>query len=154
MFYVRMCDHARCTQGVVAKGSRQLEALGRVRVVTLDKSGTLTEGRFAVAHAEVFHMHSTPTHTAQAASSMPVAGADQLMSDSHLTAASGYGSGQQLGVDLLAAGDGMQQQLLQTAPRMPLPRMLSLVAAVEAGSAHPVAGALVAHAAAQAGYEM
>lgn len=84
-------------QGVVVKGSLHLETLGHVTCITFDKSGTLTQGQFAVVNAE-------------------------LASGSQQTAA------------------------------MPLHRMLSLAAAVEAHSTHPLAPAIIGYAAAQHGY--
>lgn len=44
-----VCGLARAAQqGILIRGSRHLEALAAVRAVTLDKSGTLTEGAFSV----------------------------------------------------------------------------------------------------------
>merc|ERR1719272_601910 len=81
---------AAATHNILIRGGEHLETLGRIRAIGLDKTGTLTEGRFAVR--------------------------------------------QVLGP---FEGRGMPQKMEQ---------LLSLMAAVEQKSTHPVAAALVAHA--------
>jgi Cd2+/Zn2+-exporting ATPase len=78
------------THNILIRGGEHLETLGRIRAIGLDKTGTLTEGRFAVRKV--------------------------------------------LGP---FAGQGVPQNMQQ---------LLSLMAAVEQKSTHPVAAALVAHA--------
>lgn len=43
---------AAAQRGIVIKGGSKLEALGNVRTVLLDKTGTITKGRFALSHLE------------------------------------------------------------------------------------------------------
>ncbi len=62
-------------QGVLFKGSLYLESLGRAKVVTFDKSGTLTMG-----HAQVVHASAAPSFdTSSSAAAAPAAqgGADK-----------------------------------------------------------------------------
>jgi Cd2+/Zn2+-exporting ATPase len=44
---------ATAQRGIIVKGGASLEALGNVKTVLLDKTGTLTQGKFAVSHLEV-----------------------------------------------------------------------------------------------------
>jgi Zn2+/Cd2+-exporting ATPase len=44
---------ATAQRGIVCKGGASLEALGSVKTVVLDKTGTITEGKFAVTAMEV-----------------------------------------------------------------------------------------------------
>ncbi|GAX29128.1 hypothetical protein FisN_7Hh274 [Fistulifera solaris] len=48
---------AAAQRGIVVKGGASLEALGKVKKVVLDKTGTLTEGKFMVLHLD--HINDT-----------------------------------------------------------------------------------------------
>jgi len=48
--------------GILIKGGRYLEALGRVAAVALDKTGTLTEGVFTVAEYKIFNNRAIDEH--------------------------------------------------------------------------------------------
>jgi len=43
---------ATAKRGIIIKGGRHLECLGHVKTVVLDKTGTLTTGRFSLSHLE------------------------------------------------------------------------------------------------------
>lgn len=43
---------ATAQRGIVVKGGASLEALGNVRIVLLDKTGTITEGKFKIKQLE------------------------------------------------------------------------------------------------------
>jgi len=44
---------AAAQRGIIIKGGSKLEALGNVKTVLLDKTGTITKGRFALSHLDV-----------------------------------------------------------------------------------------------------
>lgn len=44
---------AAAQRGIIIKGGSKLEALGNVKTVLLDKTGTITTGRFALSHLDV-----------------------------------------------------------------------------------------------------
>ena len=48
--YLCLCIGCCCAQGHPYKRRRTFERLGQVRTIAIDKTGTLTEGRFRVAH--------------------------------------------------------------------------------------------------------
>ena len=50
---------ATAQRGIVVKGGASLEALGSVRTVLLDKTGTLTEGKFHVTHLDLVGTQKT-----------------------------------------------------------------------------------------------
>ena len=43
---------ASAQRGIIIKGGEKLEALGHVKTVLLDKTGTITTGRFALRHLD------------------------------------------------------------------------------------------------------
>lgn len=44
---------AAAQRGIIIKGGSKLEALGNVKTVLFDKTGTITTGRFALSHLDV-----------------------------------------------------------------------------------------------------
>lgn len=44
---------AAAQRGIIIKGGSKMEALGNVKTVLFDKTGTITTGRFALSHLDV-----------------------------------------------------------------------------------------------------
>ena len=44
---------AAAQRGIIIKGGSKLEALGNVKTVLLDKTGTITTGRFSLSHLDL-----------------------------------------------------------------------------------------------------
>jgi Cd2+/Zn2+-exporting ATPase len=78
-------------QGVLIKGGRPLEALGRISAIAFDKTGTLTEGRPTLTHAIPFGT-ITKTHL------LKIAVAVEALSDHPLAAAIVEGGKKELGI--------------------------------------------------------
>lgn len=78
-------------QGVLIKGGRPLEALGRISAIAFDKTGTLTEGRPSLTHAIPFGT-ITKTHL------LKIAVAVEALSDHPLAAAIVEGGKKELGI--------------------------------------------------------
>ena len=71
---VAVCGLARAARrGMLVKGSAHLERLGRLRVACVDKTGTLTEGRFSLVEARL----ATPR--TRGAAPRPALGAGALL---------------------------------------------------------------------------
>jgi cation transport ATPase len=118
------------TQGVVARGALHLETLGRVGALTFDKSGTLTAGHFQVIAVQPLSGDSpAEAHTLSPSCQAPP-GPDEVGKQSD------HGP-------IIPAGARHKEGLVEAG------RMLSLAAALEVHSSHPMAAAIVGYAAAQ-----
>lgn len=53
------CAIARAARvGLIVKSGSSLEALGKLKVIALDKTGTLTEGHFQVSEVRALSQHT------------------------------------------------------------------------------------------------
>ena len=108
--------------GVLIKGSRDLEALARVKTVVLDKTGTLTEGRLAVslvrtarpdiAEDTVLRLAAAAEQTSNhpIARALRAAAGEGLPASSHCQELAGYGVVVELDGKSLAVGNDRLMQ--------------------------------------------